>query len=97
METQWYEVEISGKTYRTYDIKAESPKKAQEIALSEIDSDFEVDEEWKQGADIESCNPFHIDKDGVKIIGTSNMNNEEFGQYIRNNWEKQANKEGSVE
>jgi len=83
--TKWFEVEISSKTYRTYDIKAESAKKAQELAFDAVDEDWEISKKWKQGADIESCEPFHFDEDGVKIVGTSHMNNEEFGEYIRNN------------
>ncbi len=33
MKTKWYQVEIMGTTYRTYDIKAESKEKAEELLL----------------------------------------------------------------
>ena len=85
MKTKFYQVEMASTTYRTWEVQAESSKKAQEIALAEMDNDWEISSEWKQGADIESCEPFYIDEDGVKIIGTSHMTNEEFGEYIRNN------------
>ena len=39
MKTKWFEIEISSKTYRTYDIKAESTKKAIELALKAVDED----------------------------------------------------------
>tara|TARA_B110000495_G_C22926494_1_gene541472 strand:- start:479 stop:715 length:237 start_codon:yes stop_codon:yes gene_type:complete len=76
MKTKWYEIEMGGKTYRTWKIKAESAKKAQEIALAEMDNDWEISGEWKRSAKIQSCNP---------VGGTSSMNNEEFGNYIKNN------------
>jgi len=85
MKTKWFEIEVGSKTYRTYDIKAESTKKAIELALKAVDEDWEISKEWKQGADIESCEPFYIDKHGVKIVGTSHMSSEEFGNYIKNN------------
>jgi hypothetical protein len=76
MKTKWYEIEMGSKTYRTWKIKAESAKKAQQIALSEMDCDWEISSEWKQGAEVVSCNP---------VGGTSNMSNEEFGDYIKDN------------
>ena len=85
MKTKFYEIEIGSTTYRTWKIPSESAKKAQEIALAEMDADWEISSEWKQGADIESCEPFYIDEHGVKIIGTSHMNNEEFGKYLKEN------------
>ena len=69
IKTKWYEVEIKGTTYRTYDIKAESKEKAEELALGAVDEDWEISKAWKQSAEIESCDKFKIDKDGVKIIG----------------------------
>ena len=46
MKTKWYEVEIRGTTYRTYDIKAESKEKAKELALGAVDEDWEISKEW---------------------------------------------------
>ena len=69
MKTKWYQVEIKGTTYRTYDIKAESKEKAEELALDAVDEDWEISEEWKRNAEVESCDKYKIDKDGVKIIG----------------------------
>ena len=48
MKTKWYEVEIKGTTYRTYDIKAESKEQAEELALDAVDEDWEISKEWKQ-------------------------------------------------
>jgi hypothetical protein len=68
MKTKWYEVEIKGTTYRTYDIKAESKKKAKELALGAVDEDWEISKEWKRNAEVEYCEKYKLDKDGVKII-----------------------------
>ena len=85
MKKKFYQVEMASTTYRTWEVQAESAKKAQEIAFAEMDADWEISSEWKRGADIESCEPFYIDEHGVKIIGTSHMSNEEFGKYLREN------------
>ena len=68
-KTKWYEVEIKGTTYRTYDIKAESKEKAEELALEAVDEDWEISKDWKRNAEISYCEKYKIDKDGVKIIG----------------------------
>ena len=52
MKTKWYEVEIKGTTYRTYNIKAESKKKAKAMALNAVDEDWEISKEWKQSAEV---------------------------------------------
>ena len=70
MKSKWYEVEIKGTTYRTYDIKAESKKKAKELALLSVDEDWEISKAWKQSAEVEYCEKYKIDKDGIKIICT---------------------------
>ena len=75
-KTKWFEIEIGSTTYHTWKIKAESAKVAQRLALSEMDCDWEISSEWKQGAEVVSCNP---------VGGTSDMSNEEFGNYIKNN------------
>jgi hypothetical protein len=59
MKTKWYEVEIRSTTYRTYDIKAESKEKAEELALDEVDVDWEISKAWKQGAEVEHCAEIH--------------------------------------
>ena len=69
-----YEVEMASTTYRTFEVEAESPEKAQEIAFSELDADWEISKAWKEGADIVSCNP---------LGGTSHMSDDDFGAYIR--------------
>jgi len=74
MKTQWYEIEIASTTYRTYQVKAESPDKANEIALSEMDADWEISKAWKQNAEVVYCQPQG---------GTSHMSDDEFGAYIR--------------
>ena len=76
MKTKFYEIEIGSTTYRTWKIPSESAKKAQVIALAEMDADCEISSEWKQGAEVVSCNP---------VGGTSHMSNDEFGEYLRNN------------
>jgi hypothetical protein len=68
MKTKWYEVEIKGTTYRTYDIKAESKEKAEQMALDAVDEDWEISKEWKRSAVVEFCEKYKLDKDGVKII-----------------------------
>ena len=52
MKTKWYQVEIKGTTYRTYDIKAESKDKAEELALGAVDEDWEISKAWKRNAEI---------------------------------------------
>jgi len=69
LKTKWYEVEIMGTTYRTYDIEAESKEKAEEMALDAVDEDWEISKAWKRNAEVASCDRFKLDKDGVKIIG----------------------------
>lgn len=51
-KTKWYEVEVMGTTYRTYDIKAESKEKAEELALDAVDEDWEISKAWKRNAEI---------------------------------------------
>ena len=41
-----------------------------------MDADWEISSEWKQGAEVTSCNP---------VGGTSHMSNEEFGKYLKEN------------
>ena len=67
-KTKWYEVEVGGTTYRTYDIKAESKEKAEELALGAVDEDWEISKAWKQSAEVIAVDKFTI-KDGVRIIG----------------------------
>ena len=83
IKTQWFEVDLSSTTYRTFQVKAESPAKAQEIALSEMYADWEISQSWKDNAEVVSCDPFSYDEDGNKVIGTSHMSDDEFGAYIR--------------
>lgn len=82
-ENQWYEIEVASTTYRTYQVKAESPDKAHDIALAEMDADWEISKAWKQNAEVISCDPFSYDEDGNKVVGTSHMSDDEFGAYIR--------------
>ena len=63
MKTQWFEIEVASTTYRTYQVKAESPDKANEIALAEMDADWEISKAWKQNAEVVSCDPFSYDED----------------------------------
>lgn len=69
-----YEVEMSSTTYRTFEVEADSPEDAQNKAFAQLDADWEISRAWKEGADIVSCNP---------LGGTSHMDNDEFGAYIR--------------
>jgi|SaaInlV_125m_DNA_1040241.scaffolds.fasta_scaffold65741_2 hypothetical protein len=52
MKTKKYEVEIVGTTCRTYFITAESAEKAEEIAFSEMEADWEIPSAWKQNSDL---------------------------------------------
>ena len=74
MKTQWFEIEVASTTYRTYQVKAESANKANEIALAEMDADWEISKAWKENAEVVSCQPQG---------GTSHMSDDEFGAYIR--------------
>jgi hypothetical protein len=85
MKTKWYEIEVASKTYRTYQIKAESIQKAKQLALSAVDEDWEISGAWKQGAEVESCQQLVLNKDGNMTTDTSHLNNEEFGNYIKDN------------
>ena len=74
MKKKIYEIEMSSTTYRTFEVEAESPEKAQEIAFSQLDADWEISKAWKQNAEVVFCEPQG---------GTSHMDNDEFGAYIR--------------
>ena len=74
MKTQWFEIEVASTTYRTYQVKSESADKAQDIALAEMDADWEISKAWKQNAEVVRCEPQG---------GTSHMSDDEFGAYIR--------------
>ena len=69
-----YEVEMSSTTYRTFEVVADSPEDAQNIAFTQLDEDYMISTAWKEGASVVSCNP---------LGGTSHMDNDEFGAYIR--------------
>jgi|TARA_A200000159_G_C7303001_1_gene331032 hypothetical protein len=84
VEYPWFEIDVASTTYRTYQIKAESPSKACEIAMAEMDADWEISKAWKQNAEVVSCDPFSYDENGHKVVGTQGMSDEEFGNYIKN-------------
>ena len=69
-----YEVEMSSTTYRTFEIVADSPEDAQNKAFAQLDADWEISKAWKQNAEVVFCEPQG---------GTSHMDNDEFGAYIR--------------
>ena len=75
MKKKIYEIEMSSTTYRTFEVEAESPEKAQEIAFSQLDADWEISKAWKQNAEVVFCEPQG---------GTSHMDDDEFGEYIKN-------------
>ena len=75
MNKKIYEIEMSSTTYRTFEVEAESPEKAQEIAFSQLDADWEISKAWKQNAEVVFCEPQG---------GTSHMDDDEFGDYIKN-------------
>jgi len=52
MKTKTYTIEIGSTTYRTYEIEAESRHKAKEMALNEMDADYEISKAWKQNAEV---------------------------------------------
>ena len=74
MKTKIYEIEMSSTTYRTFEVKADSPEDAQNMAFAQLDADCEVSKAWKQNAEVVFCEPQG---------GTSKMDNDEFGAYIR--------------
>ena len=69
-----YEVEMASTTYRTFEVEADSPEDAQNIAFAQLDEDYEISKAWKQNAEVVFCEPQG---------GTSQMDNDEFGAYIR--------------
>jgi len=73
-EKKLFEVEFASTTYRTFEVEADSPAKAQDIAFSQLDEDYNISRAWKEEAQVVSCNP---------VGGTSSMNDDEFGAYIR--------------
>ena len=75
MNKKVYRIEMESTTYHTWEIEADSAEKAQQIAYAQMDRDVELSHDWKQGAEIVSCNP---------LGGTSDMDDDEFGEYIKN-------------
>lgn len=75
MNKKVYRIEMESTTYHTWEIEADSAEKAQQIAYAQMDRDVELSHDWKQGAEIISCNP---------LGGTSDMDDDEFGEYIKN-------------
>lgn len=75
MKKKVYRIEMESTTYHTWQVEAESPKQAQLIAYAQMDNDKELSHDWKIGAEIVSCNP---------LGGTSDMDDDEFGEYIKN-------------
>jgi len=69
-----FEVEFASTTYRTFEVEADSPAQAQDIAFSQLDEDYNISRAWKEEAQVVSCNP---------LGGTSSMSDDEFGAYIR--------------
>ena len=63
-KNKWYQVEIMGTTYRTYDIKAESKEKAEELALDAVDEDWEIRKAWKRNAEVSYIEEFKKEVDG---------------------------------
>jgi len=52
MKTKKFEVEIIGSTCRMYYITAESAEKAEDIAFSEMEEDWEISSAWKQNSEL---------------------------------------------
>ena len=52
MSKKFYDVEFRATTYRTYEIEASSQEEAEEIALEQLDEDWEVSKAWKQDAEV---------------------------------------------
>jgi hypothetical protein len=50
-----YEVEMSSTTYRTFEVVADSPEDAQNIAFAQLDEDYMISTAWKEGASVVSC------------------------------------------
>ena len=65
---------MASTTYRTFEIVANSPEDAQNKAFAQLDADWEISKAWKQNAEVVFCEPQG---------GTSHMDNDEFGAYIR--------------
>jgi hypothetical protein len=52
MTDKYYDVEFCAMTYRTYDVKASSEEEARKLALHELKSDYQVDEEWIENSKV---------------------------------------------
>ena len=55
MTKKTYEVEMSSTTYRTFEVEADSPEDAQNIAFAQLDEDYMISTAWKEGASVVSC------------------------------------------
>ena len=52
-----FEVEFASTTYRTFEVEAESPDEATEIAFANMDADWEISKAWKENAEVSFCEP----------------------------------------
>ena len=52
---------MSSTTYRTFEVVADSPEDAQNIAFTQLDEDCMISTAWKEGASIVSCDPLGND------------------------------------
>jgi|TARA_R110000851_G_scaffold5872_6_gene23908 hypothetical protein len=51
-----YEIEIGSTTYRTYYVSADSQEEAEELALAEVGTDFEIPQAWAENAEVTCIN-----------------------------------------
>jgi len=62
-----YEIELMATTYRTYEVEAESPEQAQDIAFSELDEDHMISTAWKEEAKLSYCEEIKEDSELDKL------------------------------
>ena len=68
-----FEVLIAVTNYEKVKVKAPSAMKATDKALTK----------FKGRGEVVSCNPVLEDENGNQVVGTSHLNNDDFGAFIR--------------
>ena len=71
-----FEVIVAVTTYEKVQVKAHSGKKANEIALNK----------FKGKGEVVSCNPVLENDEGRQVVGTSHLNDDDFGAFIRGDY-----------
>ena len=71
-----FEILMAVTTYKKVQVKAPSGKKANDIALTK----------FKGKGEVVSCNPVFEDDKGDRVVGTSHLNDDDFGAFIKGDY-----------